>query len=78
MAAETGMISSHTKPFAKPLIPNKRLASDFLDIKSVFVITAIFFALGCFAISAAIKTSPAPESSSAGKHIMMASTESML
>ena len=54
MAADTGMISSHTKPFAKSLIPTKRLASDFLDIRSVLVMTAIFLALGCFAISAAI------------------------
>ena len=78
MAAETGMISSHTNPFAKSLIPTKRLASDFFDIRSVLVITAIFLALGCLAISAAINTSPAPDSSSAGKHIMIASTESML
>ena len=72
------MISSHTKPFAKSLMPTKRLANDFLDIKSVLVITAIFLAFGCLAISAAINTSPAPESSSAGKHMMIASTESIL
>ena len=54
MAADTGMISSHTNPFAKSLMPTNRLASDFLDIRSVLVITAIFLAFGCFAISAAI------------------------
>ncbi len=72
------MISSHTNPLAKSFIPTKRLANDFFESKSVLVITAIFLAFGCLAISAAMNTSPAPESSSAGKHIMIASTESIL
>ena len=50
----------------------------FFDTKSVFVTSANFFARGYLAISAAINTSPAPEVSSAGRHIITISTESML
>jgi hypothetical protein len=42
------------------MIPSNRTASFSFEIKSVFVMTANFFAFGCLAISAAIKVSPAP------------------
>ena len=78
MAADTGMISSQTKPSAIFMMPSKRAANFSFEIKSVFVITANFLAFGCFAISAAIKVSPAPDVSSAGMHIITISTESIL
>ena len=39
IAADTGMISSHTKPFARSLIPTRRFARDFFESKSVLVDT---------------------------------------
>ena len=72
------MISSQTKPFAKDEIPSKRVARFFFETKSVFVTSANFLAREYFAISAARNSSPAPEVSSAGRHIMTISTESRL
>ena len=78
MAAEMGTISSQVNPLASSEMPSKRVAMFFFETKSVFVTSANFFARGCLAISAAINSSPAPDVSSAGKHIITISTESIL
>ena len=72
------MISFQVKPFASSEIPSKRVAIFFFETRSVFVTSANFLARGYFAISAAINSSPAPDVSSAGRHIITISTESML
>jgi hypothetical protein len=77
-ASSLGMISFHVNPLASSEIPSKRVAIFFLETRSVLVTRANFFARGYFAISAAINSSPAPDVSSAGRHIMTISTESML
>ena len=78
MAAEIGTISSQVNPLARAEIPSKRVAKFFFETKSVLVTSANFFAREYFAISAARNSSPAPEVSSAGRHIITISTESRL